>query len=63
MEAAYRRASERVKNSPDGMRQTARELRQSAASMPDSCDRDMMLRLATEYERRAENGEHRRRVR
>lgn len=35
------------------MRETARELRQSASLMRDSCDRDTMLRLAAEYERRA----------
>jgi hypothetical protein len=45
------------------MREIARELRQSAAPMRDSCDRDMMLRLATEYERRADDVEQRRRVR
>lgn len=57
--AAFRRASERAETSPDGMRQTARELRESAAAIPDSCDRDMMLRLAAEYERRATDAERR----
>jgi hypothetical protein len=57
MDAAFRRASERAKNSPEGMRETARQLRQNASRMRDSCDRDAMLRLAAEYERRANNGE------
>ena len=59
MDAAFRRASERAKNSPDGMRQTARQLRHNASQMRNSCDRDAMLRLAAEYERRAFNGERR----
>ena len=59
MDAASRRASERAKNSPDGMRETARELRQSAALMSDSCDCDTMMRLAVEYERRAHDAERR----
>jgi hypothetical protein len=57
--AAFRRAADRVKTSPDGMRETARELRDSAAAISDSCDRDMMLRLAAEYERRAADIERR----
>jgi hypothetical protein len=60
MDAAFRRASERAKNSPDGMRETARELRQNASQMPDSCDCNMMMRLAAEYERRASDAERRR---
>lgn len=57
MESAFSRASERAKNSPDGMRETARGLCQRASQMPDSSDRDTMLRLATEYERRAKDRE------
>lgn len=57
MDAAFRRASERAKNSPEGMRGTARQLRQNASQMRDGCDRDAMLRLAAEYERRANHGE------
>lgn len=54
---AFRASSERTKNSPDGMRETARGLRQRASEAPDSSDRDAMLRLATEYERRANQRE------
>ena len=57
MDAASHRHSERVKNSPDGLRETARELRRNALQMPNSGDRDMMLRLAAGYERRAEDAE------
>jgi len=57
MDAALRRAAERTKNSPDGMRETARELRGNASRMRNSCDRDAMLRLAAEYERRAQDRE------
>jgi len=57
--AAFRRAEERAETSPNGMRDTARELRDSAAAIPDSCDRDTMLRLAAEYERRAAEAERR----
>ncbi|HWE76037.1 MAG TPA: hypothetical protein VG328_22950 [Stellaceae bacterium] len=56
-EASFHVASERAKNSPDGMRETARGLRERALQMPDSNDRDTMLRLATEYERRANHRE------
>jgi hypothetical protein len=35
------------------MLRTARELRQRTAEMPDCGDRDAMLRLACEFERRA----------
>ena len=59
MEGAFRRASERTKNSPDGLRQTAVELRESATRMPDNCDRAAMLRLAAEYEHRAGDAERR----
>lgn len=58
-DSAFRRAAERAKNSPDGMRETARELRRNASLMPDSCDCDMMMRLAAEYERRANVAERR----
>jgi hypothetical protein len=57
MDGAIRRASERFKHSPNGMRETARQLRQSASQMRDTCDREMMLRLAADYERRANDGE------
>lgn len=54
-EAALRRASERAQKSPDGLRDTARDLRHGASSMANGCDRDTMLRLAAEYERRADD--------
>jgi hypothetical protein len=57
MAIAFNKASERAKDSPHGMRQTARALRENAARMPDSRDRDMMLRLAAGYERRAKNAD------
>jgi hypothetical protein len=63
LDAADRRASERVKNSPDGMRETARGLRASAARMPNNGDRDAMLRLAAQYEHRAQDAERRPRLR
>jgi hypothetical protein len=50
---AHARALERVKNSPDGMRLTAQGLRDRARNMLDAGDRATMLRLASEYERRA----------
>lgn len=53
LDAAYRRASERAKDSPDGLRLTAQGLRDRARNMPDAGDRATMLRLAFEYERRA----------
>jgi len=53
LDAAYRRASERARNSPDGLRLTARGLRDRAKDMSDAGDRATMLRLASEYERRA----------
>lgn len=53
LDAAYRRASERVKDSSDGLRLTAQGLRDRARSMSDAGDRATMLRLACEYERRA----------
>ena len=58
-EAAFRRASERAKNSPDGMVETAQALRQNAARIRNSCDRDTMLRLAADYERRADEARRR----
>jgi hypothetical protein len=51
--AAYGRAIERVKDSPDGMRDTAQGLRERAGNMSDAGDRATMLHLASEYERRA----------
>lgn len=59
MESAFHRASERVKNSPDGMRETAQKLRQDASRMRDSGDRDVMLCLAVEFECRATDAERR----
>lgn len=56
-DAAFRKASERAQNSPEGMRETAQQLRHNAAQMRDSCDRDAMFRLAAEYERRATDRE------
>jgi hypothetical protein len=53
LDAAYRRASERVENSPDGLRLTAKGLRDRAPNISDAGDRATMLRLASEYERRA----------
>ena len=63
MEGAFRRASDRLKNSPDGLRETARDLRESAMRMPENCDRTAMLRLAAEYEHRAGDAERRPRAR
>jgi hypothetical protein len=60
MDAAFRRALERQKNSPNGMRETAQELRQRASRMRDCSDRDLMLRLAAEFECRATDAERRR---
>ena len=64
-DAALRRESERVKNSPDpdSMRLTARGLRERAKSTPNNCDRSAMLRLAAEYERRADDTARRPRLR
>ena len=59
MDGAFRRAFDRAKNSPDGMRETARGLRQRAARMYDSRDRDTMLHLAAEFECRATDAERR----
>ena len=53
-----RKAQERFASSPGGMVETAAYLRRSARNMQDTNDRDAMLRLATEYERRAEKGLH-----
>ncbi len=52
-DAAYGRAVERARNSPDGLRLTAQGLRDRARKMSDSGDRATMLRLASEYERQA----------
>jgi hypothetical protein len=48
------KAAERFTRSSAGMLRTARELRQRSAEMLDCGDRDVMLRLASEFERRAE---------
>jgi hypothetical protein len=53
LDVAYRKASERVKNSSDGLRVTAQGLRDRAPNISDAGDRATMLRLAFEYERRA----------
>lgn len=45
---------ERYSDSPAGMRATAAGLRQSAAHMVDSNDRDAMLRVAAGFEQRAD---------
>lgn len=63
MDGAFRRAFEREKNSPNGIRETARELRQRASRMCDSSDRDTMLRLAAEFEFRATDAERRQSLR
>lgn len=52
-DAAYGRAVERARNSPDGMRLTAKGLRERASSIADAGDRAAMLRIASEYERQA----------
>lgn len=59
VDAAFRRAAEHIKNSPDGMRETARGLRERAVQVSDDCDRNAMLRLAAEYEHRAKDAERR----
>lgn len=58
-EVGHRRATERARNSPAGMRQTARELRVRADTASDSCDRTAMLSLAAEFESRADKLERR----
>jgi len=45
---------ERYGDSPAGMRATAAALRQSAAEMMDSNDREAMLRVAAGFEQRAD---------
>jgi hypothetical protein len=52
-DAARRHAAQRSEESPEGMRLTARGLRLRAEDMRDPRDRDTMLRLAADYERRA----------
>jgi hypothetical protein len=59
VEIAPPKAAEQFRNSAGGMRATAHELRSSAKHMPDTNDRDTMLRLADEYERRAGDSERR----
>jgi hypothetical protein len=54
LEATRRNTAERAKNSPNGMRTTAQELRNRARAMRDCSDRDAILRLAVQYERRAQ---------
>jgi hypothetical protein len=54
MEASFRRASERYENSPDGMRDKAKGLRDRARDMSNPGDRTLMLRLASGFEARAE---------
>jgi hypothetical protein len=53
MDDAFGRAVERAKNSPDGMRLTAKGLRERARNISAAGDRAAMLRIASECERRA----------
>ena len=50
---ARRKAEERYRESPAGMRAAAAELRRSAIEMTDTNDRDAMLRVAAGYEQRS----------
>ena len=52
-EASNRGATSRAENSPDGMRIKAQGLRDRARGMSNPSDREAMLRLASEFERRA----------
>jgi hypothetical protein len=54
IDAGLRHAAERARNSPLGMRQTARELRARADGVSDPCDRAAMLSLASDFESRAD---------
>ena len=54
-----RETSEWAHDSASGMRETARDLRAGAGQMFDSNDRDMMLRLAANHDRRADDVERR----
>jgi hypothetical protein len=54
IEGAQRRAAERIKISPDGLRATAKELRDRAQTMTDPNDGAAMLNLASDHERRAQ---------
>ena len=60
---AFGRAVERAKDSPDGLRLTAQGLRERARDMSDADDRAAMLRIASEYERRAADLDERLRAR
>jgi len=60
---AFGRAVERAKDSPDGLRLTAQGLRERARDMSDAGDRAAMLRIASEYERRAADLDERLRAR
>jgi hypothetical protein len=62
-EGARRRAAERVKNSPDGLRATAKELLDGAHTMSNANDKATMLRLASQYQRRAQELDERLRSR
>jgi hypothetical protein len=53
MDGTHRRADERAQNSAAGLRSTAQGLRDRARKMPNPGDRTAMLRLASGYERRA----------
>lgn len=59
VQVARNRAAEQAKNSPEGLRQTARALRDRSQEIRDGNDRAAMLRLASDFERRAEQLEHR----
>jgi hypothetical protein len=63
MDGAFRKAFEQQKKSSNGMRETALELRQRASRMRDSDDREVILRLAAEFECRATDAERRRSLR
>lgn len=51
--AARRGSEERFRDSPEGMLETARKLVSRASQMSDTNDREVMLRLAAEFEGRA----------
>jgi hypothetical protein len=53
-QVARHHAVEQAQKSPDGLRQTARGLRERAQEVVDANDRAAMLRLASEFERRAD---------
>jgi hypothetical protein len=54
LQKAHDRVAERTRNSPEGMRITAQDLRKRAREMRNATDRDAMSRIASGYERRAD---------